>query len=363
MHVVLASLLNPPLHTRIFYKEAQTLQQSGYTVTVIGLNNTPEKTEFYQNNIQCIALPYFKRTNFYARYQRRKEIENIILSLHPDIVHIHTPELLPICPVLKKNKVKIIYDVHENYRKNIQEGKYYPFYVKPFVLRYLSYCEQFVHSYTDAVVYAEYAYQNYLNYKPEKIFYVLNAYQPVEPATTFLLSFDPNHYELILLYTGTIAKEWGILNALYTWQYLQKKYKTALIIAGSGRFKEIPEHKDIYLYPVENYLPYTHIVRTLQELSAYRSKVLGLMLYEPLPNIIECLPTKWFEFMYYQIPILYTDTPYWNRLNSELHFGICHTEISDITLPLHYYSLPKETYKEYTWQKQAEILLNVYKTL
>jgi len=363
MRVVLASLLNPPLHARLFYKQAQTLQQAGYGVTVIGMNNTPEKAEFLQDGAHCIGLPYFNRTDFLARYKRRKEIESLILSLNPDIVHIHTPELLPVCPVLKKNKVKIVYDVHENYRKNIQNADYYPFYLKPLVLKYLAYCERFAKKYADAVIYAENAYQNYLNFNSEKVFYVLNAYQPVEPAKEFLLSFNPDEYELILLYTGTIAKEWGILNAIQTWKNLQKRYKTALVVAGSGVFKQIPAHKDIYVYPAENYLPYPHIVRVLEEMSKINQKVFGLMLYEPLPNIMECLPTKWFEFMYYRIPVLYTNSEYWNTLNASLNFGIPHISTDTIVLPLQYYSLPDENYQEYTWQKQAKNLLKVYQQL
>jgi hypothetical protein len=363
MRIVLASLLNPPLHARMFYKEALTLQKAGYEVTVIGRNHTPEKTEFYQNGVHCIGLPYFKRSNFYARYQRKKEIQQLILSLNPDIVHIHTPELLPLCPILKKNKIKIVYDVHENYRKNIQSTKYYPFYLKPFVLLYLSHCEHFAYKYADAVIYAENSYQNYLNLSENKVFYVLNAYQPIEPATEFLLSFNANNYDLILLYTGTIAKEWGILNALQMWEKLQQKYKTALIIAGSGIFRELPLHKDIYLYPVENYLPYAHIVRTLEEISKFRHKVFGLMLYEPLPSIMECLPTKWFEFVYYRIPILYTDSSYWNSLNRELNFGLSDLEYNTISLPLNYYPLSDESYIPYTWDKQKETLLEVYQNL
>ncbi len=363
MRVVIASLLNPPLHTRMFYKEALTLQKAGFQVTVIGLNNTPQKTEFYQNGVHCIALPYFRRNNFYARYKRKKEIEQLILSLNPDVVHLHTPELLPLCPTLKKNKVKIIYDVHENYHKNIQSARYYAWYLKPFVLTYLNYCETFVKKYVDTVIYAENAYKNYLNFLENKVFYVLNAYQPVEPAPEFLLTFNSDDYELILLYTGTVAKEWGILNAIEMWKKLQTKYKTALIITGSGQFKDIPVHKDIYHYPVENYLPYSHIVRTLQEMSTYKHKVLGLMLYEPLPNIIECLPTKWFEFMYHRIPILYTDSPYWNTLNAELNFGLPNTALQTLSLPLNYYPLSSEVYDTYTWQKQASILLDVYKEL
>lgn len=363
MRVVLVSLLNPTLHTRLFYKEAQTLHKAGYEVIVIGLNHIPEKTEFYENGIYCINLPYFNRTRFYARYQRKKDIQRLVLSLNPDIVHIHTPELLPLCPALKKNNTRIVYDVHENYYQNIQQGKHYPFYLKPFALRYLKYCEQFARKHADIIIYAEESYQNYLEVPENKVFYVLNAYQPTESAAEFLLSFNPDQYELVLLYTGTVAKEWGILNALNTWKSLQKRFKAALVIAGSGKFKQIPVHEDIYRYPVHNYLPYTHIVRTLNEMSKFREKVLGLMLYEPLPNITECLPTKWFEFLYYRIPVLYTNSPYWHTLNNELNFGLPDTALETLSLPLKYYSLSDETYNRYTWQKQSEVLLKAYQTL
>lgn len=362
-NVVLASILNPSLHTRLFYKQAQSLEKAGYSVTVIGLNTTPEKTEFYSNHIRCIALPYFDRTNVLARYKRTKEIQKLILSLNPDIVHLHTPELLPICPALKKKNIHIIYDVHENYRKNIQFGRYYPFYLKPFLLTYLNYCQSFVRKYVDIIIYAELAYQNYLNHDVDKVFYVLNAFQPIQPSQEFLLSFNPDTYDLILLYTGTIAKEWGIVKAIQTWEKLQKQYKTALIIAGSGSFKEISIHQDIFCYPAKGYLPYSHIVRLLEEMFPIKNKVLGLMLYEPLPHIIECLPTKWFEFMYYRIPILFTDTPYWNTLNNTLQFGISSQNIDNISLPLHYYPLPDEKYKAYTWQQQEVHLLEAYTKL
>ncbi|MDW8302527.1 MAG: glycosyltransferase [Bacteroidia bacterium] len=355
--------MNPPLHPRIFYKHSLSLQKAGYQVQVIGLNSTPEQVEYFQNDIHCLALPHFDRSNFYARYQRRRKIQNIILSDKPDIVHLHTPELLPICAALKKQGIKVIYDVHENYAKNIRFAKYYPQYLKPFLLQYLRYCQSFVHKYVDAVIYAEQSYDNYLQFKSDRVFYVLNAYQPIEPAKSYELNFNPDTYELILLYTGNIAKEWGILNALKTWKLLQKRYKTALVIAGSGIFTDIPIHSDIYVYPHQNYLPYEHIVRLLTEMGKVKEKVLGLMLYEPLPNIMECLPTKWFEFVYYRIPILYTANTYWDNLNQRLDFGLSDLHIDSIQLPLVYYRRSSEWYEEYTWQNQQKVLVQAYASL
>ena len=65
----------------------------------------------------------------------------------------------------------------------------------------------------------------------------------------------------------------------------------------------------------EDYLPYEQIVALIQKCS------IGLALYNPKPNIRNRIPTKFFEFMAFGKPLIFSENETWDNLNAVHPFG------------------------------------------
>jgi glycosyltransferase involved in cell wall biosynthesis len=95
------------LDNRIFYREARSLQQTGYEVTVVAIHDHDE----IRDGIEIIALrrsPRWRRPLLWLTLFRRA------LSTGADCFHFHDPELLLVAPWLRLlTRKPIIYDVHE----------------------------------------------------------------------------------------------------------------------------------------------------------------------------------------------------------------------------------------------------------
>ena len=155
--VCMLTVLNPALHPRIFYKEARSLSAAGYQVFIFGKHASREIKE----GIEIIPLPVFSRLSL-----KRWGITLFILweawKIHAAVYHIHSPELLPVGLLLKLKGAKIIYDVHENYKRNILYVKHYPSPLKYFLAGFVRLLERLSRFWVDRVIYSERAYAELL---------------------------------------------------------------------------------------------------------------------------------------------------------------------------------------------------------
>ena len=152
------TILNPAVHTRIFYKLALSQIKLGYEVSICGQD--PQSVPYIKKQVQIYPMPKLSRLG----------IKRLIIPLklflqayriRANIYTIHTPELLWVGWGLKKLMgCKVIYDVHEDYEKNIRYAGYYSSWLRN-ALRGLLRLNQklFVPTY-DAVSYAEVCYDN-----------------------------------------------------------------------------------------------------------------------------------------------------------------------------------------------------------
>ena len=154
------TILNPVLHTRIFYKEARSQQRAGFFVSIIGRSN--ESKPFVQDEIRCIPFPLQTRTSL-KRWFAFGWILKLALLEKADIYQIHTPELLLVGWILKQwTNAKIVYDVHEDYILNTLHGKHYPTFFKKIFAFAIKIVERWASSWLDAAIYAEPCFVNRL---------------------------------------------------------------------------------------------------------------------------------------------------------------------------------------------------------
>jgi len=112
------SVLDPAIHTRIYYKVALSLAEEGFKVCVVGTDKV-EVPAILPKNVEIISLSTIPRS-VTARLLRGWDLFKIAYRRRPDALMIHTPELLHIVVLYKIlfPKTKLFYDVLEDYEKN-----------------------------------------------------------------------------------------------------------------------------------------------------------------------------------------------------------------------------------------------------
>jgi len=151
--VCILTSVHPVFDTRIFYREAKTLVDAGYNVTLIAQHNKNETVD----EIKIIALPKPK-SRFSRMFVTTWRTFYLAKKQRANVYHFHDPELIPIGILLKIfTKAKIIYDAHEEVYKDILCKKWVnPLLRKP-IAWFLKKIEKFFSKYFDCIIAAYYS--------------------------------------------------------------------------------------------------------------------------------------------------------------------------------------------------------------
>jgi len=223
--VLIAGILQPWNHPRMFEKGAKVLQENGWDCTVFGSsgNSNPVKS----NGIRVITGD-FMVGSWYSRIKAHLKVLRLCFALKPDVLHMHSPDLAwvgALNKIIRKNKY--ILDLHEDHFDNIKES-----YKKKIILirlfKSLIWINEFLFFYfADTIIVAEESYTRILAKYPQKTIVVRNFALPFIPKQGS--NSNPDNY---ILFYGTLSEEWGLFRAIEFWQSLNKYRKTNLVIAG-----------------------------------------------------------------------------------------------------------------------------------
>lgn len=357
------SLLNPALHTRIFYKHALSAQKLGYDVSIIAQDKATEP--YTLEGIQILPIGPFDRLSL-TRWQVQAQILRKALAIQADIYVLHTPELLDLGHKLKTRLgASVMYDVHEDYAFTLQHARHYPAGIRGLMAAWVRRKEQKAIRWLDGVFYAEQLYDNILQARPEQKLVLENTFSPraLQQAPAVEIPAVP-----YLLYTGTIAEGWGIWEAIKRWEQWNQIEPMHLVVAGHSQFpglvRQIGQRVQrnglsdrFQLIGGTSYVPYPDIVQLIQHCHA------GLGLYQLLPHLIGKIPTKFFEFLAANKPLIFTPEPHWNAFNAQHQLGFPDTDALHIQQeqirqwhtdpPVH----PPETY---LWEAKEEKRLEAF---
>ena len=109
--VCVLTSVHHPFDQRIFYKEALSLVEAGYGVTLLGPGAAAWAGEHRGVRIVPLPIPESRR----GRLAFQARLLAAALRVRAGIHHLHDPELLPLGCVLKALGRRVIYDVHEDF--------------------------------------------------------------------------------------------------------------------------------------------------------------------------------------------------------------------------------------------------------
>ncbi len=322
----MASVLKPVDDTRMLEKLGATLTDSGqYEVSIIGF---PSTGSLCRSGIDFYPLPNFERLSL-----RRLLIPWIIFKkvnkVKPELLIINTPELLLVAIL---NRIffgrKIVYDVLENYYRNIQFTQAFHPITRLLLAPLVRVVELFTSPLVHHFLLAEKGYSRELGFA--KPYTILQNKLPTSITAKYTIS-QPRGYSK-LIFSGTLAKSTGIFEAISLCKKLHEidaSYSLTIIgyCAQPDFFSDIK--KEIENVPFITLIGGDRLVPHKKMLDEIRKADIGIIIYPPNPSTQSSIPTKLFEYIALQLPILIRHNAESHQLVRECNIGIVLTEFPD----------------------------------
>lgn len=303
--ILLASVLKPVDEPRMFERMAQSLVASGFDVFIAGFPPSSNPRE----GVNFIPHPRFERISV-ARIRVRFRILWKALSIKPEIFAITTHELIGAAILFKLfTGKKIVYDVQENYRSNIMHTNVWPKVLRPLIAFVVRWKEWLTAPFFSKFLLAEKCYENELSFGKNKSVVIENK---CRIPRGFNRSTTSDSIQLI--FTGTIAESTGVFEAVE----LAKKLhavdpRIMLNIIGqclqaktlSRLESEVSRNSFIKLIGGHEFVSHEKIFEAISVAN------FGLIYYTPSPHTENKIPSKLYEYLACQLPILLQNNKLW----------------------------------------------------
>ena len=320
MRIVHISSVHPWKDPRIFLKQCRSLAAQGFDVHLLTPDSLNEVREGVQLHRVWNQNPAKLKKSILAKLMRPAMLFKMARRLKPDVIHFHDPELIPWALVHRLMGYTTVYDVHEDNKTVIYHRNYIPSYLKGLFSFLVGWIEGLAHSVMPTVL-AEAYYQH----RFPKGIVVANYHNiPVNQEEISLESGPVNaEGESHVLYTGNIEIERGVIKYL---EGIRGTSNVHLHLIGRTYQRTFDKTLDaqkgieerIHWEGVGSYVPFSRILGRYAE----RNWLAGLVVFPYSDHYQNKLLTKFFEYMAFGIPIIYTDFSEWKKLLDPLEVGI-----------------------------------------
>ena len=300
---------HPALDVRIFEKECVSLADQGYEVHLVVAQGESQQLK----GVSITSVKATQKGRFNRMFNTAQAVCEAGLALDADIYHLHDPELLRFALKLKRRGKVVIYDAHEDLPRQIM-GKYWiPKYLRSIASRVVEALENFVVRRLSAVVVAT----------P----FIAERFKPLNSETVVVHNFPKQEGEFIapsfdkkqVCYAGGITKNRGVDVLVEALSFLPEDYK--LLLAG----KYSPEQFRAELTEINGWeqVEGKGFIGRNEVKEMVSQSIAGLVTLRPLPNYLDALPIKMFEYMQAGLPVIASDFPYWRTLVEDQGIGVC----------------------------------------
>ncbi|MFH1562470.1 MAG: glycosyltransferase family 4 protein [Nitrospirota bacterium] len=369
MKVCLVSTVHSPFDVRIFHKEAKTLAKAGYEVVLIAQNDKEEIVD----GIKIIPLP--KPGN---RLERMflLTFRCLIKALHQkaDVYHLHDPELLPVGLALKLiTKSKVIYDVHEDYGKQILSKSYLPEGTRGFVAIAVKIIEGVISRIFDGIVTA--TDDIFTNFPNHKRVVVVKNFPVLSDFTEIRKDNRPDSDTFNLIYVGGLTEIRGVTQMIQALEFInfQKGVKLTLY----GKFYPPSYEEQIRSLKGFEKVEYPGWIKPQDIPEKIVHADIGIVCLHPVINYLTALPVKLFEYMACGLPVIASNFPLWKEIVEGNNCGVCVNPLNprEIAKAVEYLidhpdeakrmgeNGRKAVEERYNWELMEERLIKLYKDL
>ncbi len=358
-------------------KMGQTIAASGQSdVTVIGYGCSHVSTP----GLTGVPLGQFQRLGF-SRWLARWRVYGLASRLRPQVLIFSTHELIFPAILLKViYGTRIIYDVRENYHRNILHSEGLPAFLRWPLAVWVRFIEKLAAPAIDHFFLAEAGYEKEFRFfrggwtvienKATNSPRLHETFRRGRPPAPSLLRREGVLVGTKLLFTGTLSESSGVFRAIRFAEKLHHYDATVrLTVIGYAASKSIQRRLReeaskkpfVQLVGIENLVPHAEIT------TAFCSADAAIISYPNLPQTVNSLPTKLFEYLQANLPIL--TEPHWPwvaRFAWCQPFALCNMDepnaieiLNMLKTNSFYTSTPPDT----SWSSEAPKLLTAIKNI
>lgn len=304
--VAILSSVHQALDNRVFYREARTLAQAGYDVTLIAVHDRDEM----KDGIRIRALPRVPRSR---RPLLWRAIARMAIETDADIYQIHDPELLLVTPYLRRKTGRpTIYDIHEANADFIAVKDYLPLPVRRPLAGAFRRLEPILAGHESGLIFADDAIAADFTaiQIPKVTIFNYPGQELIERGKSVTSSRRTGSTEI--LYLGGLERNRGsaVMIAAFA-EVLTQMPDARLLIVGHFMPPDLEDELRAdatargiaHAITITGRVPFEQIGEYLQRAAV------GWVTWQPYPKNMKNIPTKLFEYMTYSLPIVSSDLP------------------------------------------------------
>lgn len=248
-------------------------------------------------------------------FRATRRVYRKALALNADLYHLHDPELLPTGWKLKRQGKRVVFDSHEDVPKQIL-GKHY---LHPLMRQLLSWgfarYERFVCSRLDGIVGATPSIRDkFASINPRSI--DINNF-PMSGELDAHVPWQNKANEVC--YVGTIAQVRGVKELVRAMELTRSGVRLNMV----GAYAEAEVEAEVRTYAGWARVNDLGVQDRRGVAQVLGRSVAGLVNLHPLPNYLDALPIKMFEYMSAGIPVIASDFELWRQIVQDSGCGLC----------------------------------------
>jgi glycosyltransferase involved in cell wall biosynthesis len=354
---------------RIFIKECSSLAANGFDVTLIACGDS--SYEDIKNGVKRINLNIPVKNRLRRMIRRPKALYSKALQINADIYQFHDPELIPLGIKLKKRDKIVIYDVHEDFPRNIQTKDWIPKILRNLVAEIMVFYEHRLAVNYDAIISVTPQIVERFE-KFNRNSYLITNYPTINNKINLKLEEKISN---TFCYAGSITPL-RMIHVII--QALEEVPEARFYLAGEiensylDKLKKLPGWSKVVFL---GFIPYQQV------LLLYSRSTFGVVIEDYHPtnynNEGSLGVTKLFEYMQAGLPVICSDFVIHKRIVDSCNCGITvnPANIQEIAEAIIYLlENPDEAIKmgkngqkaviqEYNWATQEKVLISLYNKL
>jgi glycosyltransferase involved in cell wall biosynthesis len=295
------------LDGRIFHRQCRSLARAGFRVTSIG--PYPADGVVDEVNVKSIRKERSRLARMSLTVWRAY---CAAMRIDADIYHFHDPELIPVGLLLRAHGKHVIYDLHEDYPKDILSKGYLPAWSRGAISWAMDRLERAACGRFSAVVAVTPSIAERFRRINRRTVIVHNYPYPDEVIPQDAGS-SWNSRRQSVVYVGGITRNRGIREMVEAIGLLPASLHAELELAGPLVAQDI-ELAELQKLPGWKRVKYHGLLELFTTFQLLQQARVGLVLFYPEPNHIEAMPQKMFEYMGAGIPVIASDFQFWRRL-------------------------------------------------
>jgi len=313
--VVMLTSAHSAMDDRIFYREAKTLSEAGYSVCIIGKHPRSEIVDEIQ------IRPLKTAPTRLRRLWLGVSILRAALALYGRLFIIHDPELIGIALIMRACGRRVVYDVHENLPAQVRQKQWIAKPLRWAFVPAVALIEWFAARVLTGIIAAVPAIQ--VRFPSRKTVLVRNF--PTRSALALLadgppLSERPN----VVIYTGGLSRIRGISELVEAFRELD-----CAELSLVGEFDD-PGFRDEIVLKLPPNVQWLGWKTHPEVLKLYREAKLGAVLLHSTPNHRCALPVKLFEYLGAGLPVIVSNFPEYECLVRGCGVQVNPTSVTEI---------------------------------